>query len=401
MNPKLVILGGSTPFTACLVDALKAVCNRLPAYEMILHGRSEANLDLVAQYAHQQLQDWGWRVDKTLSMEEALSGATIVIHQIRYGDMEGRAADEEFCARYEVTADETLGPAALLSGVRLFSDLQCTSLMLKRFCSKAWVLNLTNPLSSVTALMAEAGVEQCIGLCELPWVTVQEAAQILELPSAEVEWHYSGLNHRGFIHELRYQGIDLLKSLSRRLGERTISGITAAQIAQLNAIPLKYFQLVNQSAATPVRRGAYLMNLREQILAELRASSTISPPSLKHRYLEWYPQSVAPMIVALNSAEPITQIVNMADNDGIVWERKAEVCKHHVQVIEQPACDRQVERWLDIFLTHERAFLKTIKTPTPEHILETLAADPTVPDLRVEPLAHALWQECQTQSTMT
>jgi 6-phospho-beta-glucosidase len=394
MKARLVILGGSSPFTVALVNALTAVCDRLPAYDLVLHGRNETNLALVTQYARHQLQRWGWRVLPTLRMEQALTEATVVIHQIRYGGMEGRAVGEDFCARYDVAADETLGPAALLCGIRLFADLQSTCGMLKQYCPEAWVLNLTNPLSSVTAAMIEAGIQRGIGLCELPWVTLQEAAHLLHLPADALEWGYAGFNHRGFIHTLQYQGNDLMPALLHCLGERTIGGITAAAIEHLRAIPLKYFRLLDHQSSLASRRATYLMQIREQILAELRASCAVAPPSLQQRYLEWYPQSVVPMLLALHAPEPSVHIVNVVRDDGIVWESKAQVCRKSIQVLDQPTDNCQVATWLSIFQKHERAFLDAIQDPTAERILEAFIADPTVPDERVESLTRALWKAC-------
>src|SRR6267378_2927081 len=131
MISKLVILGGSTPFTAGLINALKAVGDRLPAQELVLHGRNRANLDLVGRYACQQLQERGWRIHTTSQMEEALAEATTVIHQIRYGGMERRAVCEEVCARFGVIADETLGPAALLCAMLSVPEIRSTCFALR------------------------------------------------------------------------------------------------------------------------------------------------------------------------------------------------------------------------------------------------------------------------------
>ncbi len=60
----------------------------------------------------------GWRSTCTTSLAEALDGADLVVHQIRYGDLAGRAADERFAAELGAAADETLGPGALRSALR-------------------------------------------------------------------------------------------------------------------------------------------------------------------------------------------------------------------------------------------------------------------------------------------
>jgi len=371
------------------------VAERLPAYEFILHGRDRGNLQLVERYARQRLEGWGWHVQSTRQFEQALTGATLVVHQIRYGGMARRAACEALCARVGVAADETLGPAALLCAMLSAPALRSTCLALRRYCPDAWVLNLTNPLSSVTAQMLTAGVPQCLGLCELPWVTVQEAAQVVEVPVEETEWSYCGFNHRGFIDRLKYQGRDLIAELPPRLSNSTLLGIAGETIADLKAIPLKYFRLVNRPEPAATGRASFLIKLRERILDELRASIGRSPPSLGERYMEWYPQAVVPTIVSLHAVHPCPQVVNVGREDGLVWEMKAQVCRDGVRLIPQPQCNVRVAAWLKIFERHERAFLTAIENPTAEHILQTLSADPSMSDQQAESIAPALWEAYQ------
>jgi len=71
------------------------------------------------------------------------------------------------------------------------------------------VINLVNPLSVATAILAASGV-RCLGVCELPLVTAQHAARVLGVPFASLGWAYDGLNHRGFIHDLTIEGHDQL-----------------------------------------------------------------------------------------------------------------------------------------------------------------------------------------------
>ena len=58
----LAVLGGSTPFTAGLVEALHAAGGELPHGELRLHGRDEAALELVRSHALAWLRPLGWSV---------------------------------------------------------------------------------------------------------------------------------------------------------------------------------------------------------------------------------------------------------------------------------------------------------------------------------------------------
>src|SRR5689334_22207180 len=108
---KLAVLGGSSPFTVALCDALAARAGELPCGELALHGRNAERLDLVGEYARYRLEGLGWTVRTTTDASEALREATTIVHQVRYGGMELRRAGEQLCQAVSCHADETLGPA--------------------------------------------------------------------------------------------------------------------------------------------------------------------------------------------------------------------------------------------------------------------------------------------------
>ena len=189
MHPqKLAILGGSSPFTVALVNSLNDVVDRLPAFDLQMHGRNGENLALMEAYANRLLQRSGWRIGSTTSMRKALEGASIVIHQIRYGGMERRIQHEQFSERCRVPPDETLGPTALLAAFEMFSELRDTCDAMAEYSPDAWILNLTNPLSYVTAMMVSTGLRRCVGLCELPRMTALEIAALYRLEIRELDW---------------------------------------------------------------------------------------------------------------------------------------------------------------------------------------------------------------------
>jgi 6-phospho-beta-glucosidase len=399
IRTRITVLGGSNPFTAALIDAFWGAAHQMPPCELVLHGRNSRSLQCVTQYGKHCMEGLDWRVRCSTDLGEAIAGAYIVIHQIRYGGLEGRAQDETIALRFQLPPDETLGPGALHAILRTLSGLKKVSAELVKTCPDAWVLNLTNPLSLVTSLMIEAGVKRCIGLCELPLVTARQAAEVLELPFAGVEWDYLGLNHRGFIVRLSYAGADRIGELAKRLTPGTIGGVTAAEIAQLCALPTKYFRLISGGEPPRVGRAAFLSSLRNQIAEELARDPTTSPPSLGKRYLEWYPQAVVPMIIALFSAAPMLQIANVEGAGGLVEECQAWVSASSFKPIPPPKgkASSEVCRWLRIYRSHEEAVLHCVRSPNLANIAQALREDPVVSATNVLPMARTIW-ECYKHS---
>jgi len=387
----VAILGGSTPFTAALVEALRAASAGIPGCELRLFGQDVEALERMERYGDRRLAGLGWSVSATRRLDEAVDGAAIVVNQIRYGGLEGRSRDEDLACRFQLPADETLGPCGLTSALRVVPGIRELATELGRRCADAWVLNLSNPLSITTAAMIRAGAPaKCLGLCELPAATVAEICRMLQVSIADVDWEYSGLNHRGFVFALKHRGEDLLPALPQRLDGRTIFGITGEEIRQVGAVPLKYFRL-STCAGKPAARGRaeFLRELKETIAREMEQPAA-PPPSLAMRDLSWYGGAVVPMIAAIFAGDRRRMIVNCLREDGLVREVPVRVSRDHLAVVgaEAPA---HLAPWLERWAAHELALLQAVESPGLEAIEHALALDPSVPHARVREIGRAIW----------
>ncbi len=384
MKSKLAVVGGSTPFTAALVDAIEARVEAIPPHALMLNGQDPESLDIVARYASNRLSKLNWSIDWTIDMRRAVRGSRIVLHQARYGGSEGRRFDEEVALACGIVPDETLGPAALQCALRISPMLESTCRVLVEACPNAWVLNLTNPLSITTARMMRAGVKRTVGLCELPRVTVRTAAAILGQDPLQADWDYTGLNHRGFIVALNWEGRDYIRDLPARLRNTTLDGVRADEIASLGAIPTKYFRLLRGDVTNPQEgRAMFLSELRKRILEELRADPTQSPPSLRQRYHAWYSESVVPFIEALSNAKPTLLEINAMTRRGIVEEGRTLVSAEGIGPMTSPEKPAAIDPWLARFINHEQHLLEAVANPSHSAIADTLAADPLVPSSSV------------------
>lgn len=384
----LAVLGGSSPFTAALIEALAQA--DLAPMVLSLHGRNQRALAAVATHARVRLH--GWDIVATTDMAQSLVDATIVVHQIRYGGMALRDAAETFCAVHSIFPDETLGPAAAITGLRIASELTETVAAIDQHCPNALVINLTNPLSSVTAWMARR-VENVIGLCELPRHTLEQAAASLGVPVARIAFSYTGFNHRGFFNLLRLGEHDLLTELAKP-GAKPVGAIDGDIVWQLGALPLKYFALFTKPYRRPEPRAAYLTMLSETLLTQLEETPGRCPPSLRDRATPWYADAVVPLLEALASDEPRRCFVNLQRDDGLVIETCATVSQRGIVAEPSAAAPSPaIAAWLARFEVHERAFLQMVESPSLETLAATMAADPLVPSDRSTEIAAAIWQQ--------
>jgi len=374
---KFSVLGGSSPFTAGLVDSIADASECIMPEILMLHGRNSRNLELIYRYAKEKLERLGWKVESTESIERALSGSDMVLHQIRYGGLNGRYDDEVLAIENGYPPDETLGPSGLQSAIRMVPPLTQMAKKIREYSPNAWILNLTNPLSIAVAVLNMEGLKKVVGLCELPLVTMNKICSYLSLDLETVTWQYSGLNHRGFLHHLFYKGEDLLDRLVGTMGKESIDTIPSWQIRELNAVPLKYFCLFNAGKHTIQRRAPFLNRLRQEITEQLKRKRSDSPPGLSKRYMGWYPYSVIPMLEAVQANDGRCQIVNIPSGD-IVMELKSKIFSDRIKPDADIAPPEPVKKWIHKFITHERSVITAACDPTPKNIKIALDLDPLV-----------------------
>ncbi|KMQ79894.1 6-phospho-beta-glucosidase [Candidatus Burkholderia pumila] len=375
----LAIVGGSSPFTVELFHQLALTELREQPYELRLHGRNLDALELVRYFAVATLP--AWRILATPHLDEALDDADIVVHQARYGGLGGRFQDELLAASLNTLADETLGPGGLQAALRIAEGVLAFSSIALRQCPDAWILNLVNPLGISTSLIAGAGLQLCLGLCELPTVTHRLIADLLGVTVSELAWDYVGLNHRGFLYNLRVGDENVLPRLLTALcderAENGVCGIGSELIAQLDAVPLKYFKMLNGQPIHVPGRAHALKKVRDRAYQELRQRPVVYPTSIRARSMPWYEHAVVPTIAALLGHAPsITCTANIGGSNDIAQERMVRMDRGKLTIKSPSQPPPLVAAWMDRFCRHEESVLTATRCRTRAAVIAALKLDP-------------------------
>jgi 6-phospho-beta-glucosidase len=303
--------------------------------------------------------------------------------------------------KLDLVCDETLGPSALRRILRSAQELRTLGRRIAREAPNAFVLNLTNPLSLSTALLAEVGVENCIGICELPQTTARAAATALGAAvDSPLEFTSIGLNHRGFIVSLKVNGADLLPNVIEdddRLrasgAEAPFLGFSRALIRELRAIPTKYFSLIESPKMRPPPRAARVADIGRLVLSDLESDRTSYPQSLSLRVTDWYEEAVVPLLEALGDESPRKLCVNVTDGSDLVREGVADVNNTGAHLCKAPTASAAVEGWVSRYETHERALIALLQDPNRTTLASALDLDPLVPAERRADTLQALVPE--------
>jgi 6-phospho-beta-glucosidase len=311
---KVVILGGSAQSTPVLFGYLgrQAEC---PALEVYLAGRTARHLTAVSRasrlllgLAPVSLQACGMQSSE---LALALRDAAIVLVQIRFGGYAGRHFDETFPLKYGLCGDEGLGPGGLAAAWRAWPSLLELLDLSASVCPDALVILLSSPVSLlVGAAATRYPALRVFGICELPWVALQEVATAVDVPPASLDFDYFGLNHLGWFYRLEFDGQDLLARYARSR-EGSSSFPSGELIRTCGGIPTKYLRLHYQAHAVLQKQLSQLESRAESLAkiseesyqAYLHGDLSAIQQALLRRPAPWYAEAVGPLLLACAGRE--------------------------------------------------------------------------------------------------
>jgi len=311
---RIAIIGGSSFSTPSLLKFLDS--KRTPGkMELVLASRSQERLAAVSRASRLLIRgDLKIRTEptETDNWHKILDGADSVVIQIRVGGFAGRLFDETFPKKYGLCGDEGLGASGLSVGWRTWPVLAPILEAIAKFCPRAFVILLTSPLSPLVRASLKHTDLNLVGVCELPWTTLQELSNSLGLQTSDVQADYLGVNHLGWFFNIR--------SGSRNLGSRDLGYELAAakpsfQDSQFlrtqGCFPIRYLrmhyereQVLAEQTSQGTPRAAILSDIQSRSYQTYRSGQLSEIVSvLEKRATPWYTQAVGPLLLALGGQQ--------------------------------------------------------------------------------------------------
>jgi 6-phospho-beta-glucosidase len=277
---KIAVLGGASVRTPLLVRGLSS--SGLPIAEMALYDPDQGRLALMARVARELAE--GRTVTARASSAAAIDGADFVFTSIRAGGIEARAHDEAAALAHGVVGQETVGPAGFALALRNVPPLVAYAREVERLAPKAWLINFTNPVGIVMQAVRDETDARAIGICDTPTELFERTAEALDLPAAECHFDYFGLNHLGWLREVRHEGEPQLGRLWAQ--PQRLAGLYRAEIFEtdfltgLRLLPTEYLfyyyrpeRAVENLRRRGTNRGAVIAALNARLFEALRAAS--------------------------------------------------------------------------------------------------------------------------------
>ncbi|MGE0452428.1 MAG: 6-phospho-beta-glucosidase [Vicinamibacteria bacterium] len=274
---KLALIGAAGVRAPLLVGGLTR--SELPIDEVVLFDLDRERLALIGPLAQRTCARGALRL--TDRVEDCVEGADFVLTSIRPGGIEARARNEAAALARGVVGQETVGPCGFAMAMATIPAMVGYAREVAQRAPRAFLVNFTNPVGIVTQAMTTATDARAIGICDTPTELFEEAAHALGVPSAECHFDYFGLNHLGWLREVRHRGVPQLARLwndpARLVALYRSPLFEAERLAGLRLLPTEYvyYYYRPERAVANLRRagtsrGAVIQALNRKLFADLR-----------------------------------------------------------------------------------------------------------------------------------
>lgn len=383
----ITVIGGSAHSTPVFADALGRSVSR--PVTLRLAGRSAARLSAVARACALLCEGSSVAVQQHAGDEwrDALSGCDIVLIQVRVGGYKGRDFDERFPLASNVPGDEGLGPGGLSAAVRAWPEIRAILTTVRETAPNARVILLTSPGSLLIRLASAAFPDMTIvHPCELPFATLRRVSDASAVPLEDITFDYAGVNHLGWLYDVRADGEDVLTRLSPTRDDGDFP--SANLVTSLRAFPLKYLrlhyereQVLDEQRRLATSRAEELSKLASWAFTAFQSGSASTIRAvLRKRRADWYPDAVAPLVRAwMGDTVDTPLFLTVADTSRPIAERRYRALGGELaEVRPQSSPDSGVGTLLEHFMHYEQVAASAVVDGSEAALAQALSAHPWV-----------------------
>jgi alpha-galactosidase len=203
--------GGSLQWTPGLVNDM-ALTRSLDGAELVLCDINFEALKLMTPLCKGIVAHQGSRmqVRATLDRRDALLDADFVVLCVSVGGLEAMRQDLEIPLKYGIhqSVGDTVGPGGLARALRHIPFAVQVAREMGELCPEAWLLNLTNPMTTICRAVSKATGIRTLGLCHEVGGVRHGLTGLFGVSSQDVLMEVAGINHLPVILSCRVNGED-------------------------------------------------------------------------------------------------------------------------------------------------------------------------------------------------
>lgn len=144
------------------------------------------------------------------SRAEALEGADYVVTSLLIGGMDLAEKEDLICQKYGIrhTVGDTIGPMCAARCLRMVPLLIDIARDMEKLCPKAWLLNVSNPMTVLTNAVNQHTKIRAIGICHGTHWRMESIAKAYHCSLQDISLNVVGVNHLGFIDRIAVKGVE-------------------------------------------------------------------------------------------------------------------------------------------------------------------------------------------------
>ncbi len=427
---KIAFIGGGSVQWAPKIVTDLALSETLAGDELVLHDIDAEALALLARACERIVAQAGssLHVRATPERADALRGADFVILCVAIGGLAAMRNDLKIPEHYGIcqSVGDTVGPGGLARGLRHIPFAVQVAREMERLCPAAWMLNLTNPMTTICRGITRATHIRTIGLCHEVTGVSHHLAGLLGVPPEAITLQVAGINHLPVILRLnvgRRDGLDMLRHWLVEhgpfslVGQLDLDSVFDVFIDRL-AVKLTLFEqlgvlfgagdrhvaefmpgFLTEASEQGRRYGVVLTTVdQREEMARLRRAQIKGFASGKPEPLQRSTEQLAPVIAALAGGPAGRFIVNVPNQGQIdnlpreaVVECIAEVSTLGVQPLAAGSLPHAAYAIIAPHVARQELIVESALTDRREPAMAALATDPLVRDpATVKPLLDEL-----------
>jgi alpha-galactosidase len=149
-------------------------------------------------------------ISTSTDQKAALDGADFVIVCISTGGFRSMAVDLDVPAAHGITqtVGDSVGPGGINRALRNIPVLVSIGRAMEEVCPDAWLLNITNPMTTLTRAVCRETSIRTVGLCHEVGNFCMDLAIALKRPMEAVQPAVTGVNHFPVLTSLEVDGAD-------------------------------------------------------------------------------------------------------------------------------------------------------------------------------------------------
>lgn len=198
---------------------------------------AKKNAIIGAKLSNSEIAISKWEYNVYDNIEEALLKVDFVIISILPGTFEEMRSDVHTPEKYGIyqPVGDSVGPGGVLRALRTVPIYEDFAKAIEKYCPKAWVFNLTNPMSLCVKTLYDIFPKiKAFGCCHEVFnaqkfllSVVNIINKIDNIKRQDIYTNVMGINHFTWINEARYKKINILDSLREFIKEYYYKGYNA------------------------------------------------------------------------------------------------------------------------------------------------------------------------------